>query len=388
MKIVVIGSKGLPPRQGGIEHHCAEIYPRIVAQGHQVVLYGRTSYHSSPDRRPYLYRGVRVIPLPSVPLRGIDALVNSAWAALLASRQPADIIHFHALGPSLFTWIPRLVAPQAQVVVTCHGLDWQRAKWGHLSSQLIRQGERAAVRFAHVIGVVSRELQRYLKVTYDRDSVYISNAPASYATVEGDFDTCETYGLTPGRYLVFLGRLVPEKCPDLLIRAFQQLRPEGWMLALVGGTSDTSDYLGGLKQLVANDPAIRFTGELGGEGLAQVVRGAGLFVMPSEVEGLPLALLEAMQAGVPALASDIPVHQELLGEDRGVLFHVGNVDHCAAALNWAMHNPAALQTMATKAQDYVQRHHNWEQIAADWHRVYTGLVEQPVLAPAANSRWG
>ncbi|MFQ4138982.1 glycosyltransferase family 4 protein [Nodosilinea sp. PGN35] len=385
MKIAVIGSKGLPPRQGGIEHHCAEIYPRLAAQGHQVVVYGRASYHPSAERRPYLYRGVRVVNLPSVPVRGADALVNSALAALLASRQNFDIIHFHALGPSLFTWIPRLLAPRTQVVVTCHGLDWQRAKWGNFSSWLIRQGERAAVRFAHVIGVVSRDLQRYLKVTYGRDSVYISNAPASYALEENEGDNCATYGLTSGRYLVFLGRLVPEKCPDLLIRAFQQLRPPGWKLALIGGTSDTSDYLNQLKGMVGNDPTIRFTGELWGAGLAEVMRGAGLFVLPSEVEGLPLALLEAMQEGVPALASDIPVHRELLGDDRGLLFQMGNLDHCVAALNWAVQNPDALRARAAKAQDYVRRHHNWEQIVADWQQVYAGLATRPVLTPAAKS---
>ena len=379
MKIAVIGSKGLPPGQGGIEHHCAEIYPRLVEQGHQVVLFGRASYQQQPQRR-YFYRGVRVINLPSIPLRGVDALANSAVAAVAASLGGFDIVHFHALGPSLFTWVPRLLAPRARVVVTCHGLDWQRSKWGKLSSQLILWGERAAVRYAHTIGVVSEELQQYLRATYDRDSTYISNAPAVYAAGDTGAAFSQRYDLEPRRYIVFLGRMVPEKCPDLLIRAFQQLRPQGWQLVLVGGNSDTGSYIDNLNRLVGNDPAIHFTGELHGEQLAEVVRGAGLFVLPSEVEGLPLALLEAMREGVPALASDIPVHCQLLGEGRGLLFQRGSVDNCVAALNWATQNPTSLGAMATKAQGYVQQHHSWDQIAEDWLRVYGNLVGEPVLA--------
>ncbi|WP_017296497.1 glycosyltransferase family 4 protein [Nodosilinea nodulosa] len=386
MKIAVIGSKGLPPRQGGIEHHCAEIYPRIVERGHQVVVFGRSSYSDRSYRcRRYLYQGVRVVSLPSIPLRGFDALCNSALAALLASFQGFDIIHFHALGPSLFTWIPRLISPGARVVVTCHGLDWQRSKWGKLPSRLIHLGEKAAVRFAHAIGVVSQDLQRYLLTTYGRDSVYISNAPASYVTADTSSEFYRAYGLEPKRYLLFLGRIVPEKCPDLLIRAFQQLRPEGWKLVLVGGTSDTSSYIHGLKQLVANDPAIQFTGELHGEQLADAMRGAGLFVLPSELEGLPLALLEAMFEGVPALASDIPVHRQLLEDGRGLLFQVGNVDNCVSALKWATQNPDVLAYMATQAQAYVQSHHSWEQITTDWLQVYGHLVGQPALASTLKS---
>ncbi|NEP55403.1 MAG: glycosyltransferase family 4 protein, partial [Moorea sp. SIO3C2] len=141
VKIAVIGSKGLPPKQGGIEHHCAEIYPRIVAQGHDVDLYARSSYTQMSAQDIYDYEGVRVTSIPSLPFRGLDALLTSALAAIIASTRNYDVIHFHALGPSLFSWIPRLFSPRSKVVVTCHGLDWQRAKWGKLSSFLIRSGE-------------------------------------------------------------------------------------------------------------------------------------------------------------------------------------------------------------------------------------------------------
>jgi glycosyltransferase involved in cell wall biosynthesis len=241
MKIAVIGSKGLPPRQGGIEHHCAEIYHRIAAKGHEVTLFARSSYinwlfnvpffhkdvriSSLPSvpqlgfNSAFFYKDVRIASLPSIPLRGIDALVNSGLAATIASLRQFDIIHFHALGPAIFSWLPRLVNSKAKVVVTCHGIDWQRAKWGKLSTHLIKFGEKATVKHAHEIGVVSEDLGTYFQNKYNRQTTYISNAPSHYSPSNPAFPFGKSQGLAPGRYLLFLGRLVPEKQPDLLIRA-------------------------------------------------------------------------------------------------------------------------------------------------------------------------
>jgi glycosyltransferase involved in cell wall biosynthesis len=155
MKIAVIGVKGLPPKQGGIEHYCAEVYPRMVAQGHSVDLFARSSYTDCSWLDRHDFQGVRVISLPSLPLRGLDAFFSSAFGAIASSGTRYDIVHFHALGPSLFTWLPK-IASSAKVVVTCQGLDWQRAKWGSTSTRMIRMGEQAAVRFADGITVVSK----------------------------------------------------------------------------------------------------------------------------------------------------------------------------------------------------------------------------------------
>lgn len=375
VKIAVIGSKGLPPKQGGIEHHCAELYPRIADQGHEIVLFARSSYtqHLSQQRQ-YLYNGVQIRNLPSVPLRGFDALFSSGLAAVLASKDDFDVIHFHALGPSLFIWIPRLFTRNTQCVVTCHGLDWQRAKWGQLSRRLIRLGETMAVRFAHKIAVVSEELETYFLKTYGKTTHYISNAPAPYGKSDPKYTFSQSLGLVRGRYILFLGRLVPEKCPDLLIRAFQRLCPAGWKLVLTGSSSDTSDYTIKLKKLIDQDSNILMTGSLYGEHLAEIVRGAGLFVLPSELEGLPLALLEAMSEGVPTIASDIPVHRHLLGSGRGLTFKVGNVDNCTAALSWALQNPTSMGEMAEKASRYIQANHSWDRIARDWLELYESLL--------------
>ncbi len=383
MKIAVVGSKGLPPRQGGIEHHCAEIYSRIASRGHAVELFARSSYHHLAWNKRYTYKEIRVNNLPSIPLRGVDAFVNSGLAATLSSLQQFDIIHFHALGPAIFSWIPRWLSPKTKVVVTCHGLDWQRAKWGRFSTKLLKLGEEFAVHNAHGIGVVSEDLQRYFLEYYCCQTTCIGNAPAGYQPSDPAFNFVRSQGLEKGRYILFLGRLVPEKRPDLLVKAFNKLRSQHWKLVFVGGASDTSTYRESLKDLAHANSNILFSGELQGELLAEMVRGAGLFVLPSEMEGLPLALLEAMREGIPVVTSDIPAHRQLLGVDRGLWFEEGNIDACRATLAWAMQNPDFMKQAAQRAQYYVQKNYTWDAIAAHWLTFYDEIlgIPSPIKTP-------
>ncbi len=376
MKIAVIGAKGLPPKQGGIEHYCAELYPRIVAQGHTVDLFARCSYTEFGWLENYDYEGVNVISLPSWETKGVDAFVTSALGAMVASGKKYDIIHFHALGPSLFTCLPR-IATSAKVVVTCQGLDWQRAKWGNFSTRLIKMGEKTAVRCAHGIVVVSEALHDYFFKTYGRRTVYIPNAPAEYGNSDAQFNYGKSLGLKQGRYLIFLGRLVPEKCPDLLVTAFSALKPQGWKLVLAGGVSDTKSFTSDLLEKVANNPDIIFAGELRGARLWEIVRGAGLFVLPSDLEGLPLAMLEAMQEGIPVLASDIPPHQQLINGGKGTLFEAGNLESCISSIDWAIHHPQELALMAETAKRYVQLNYSWDQITSDTLKLYRSLLNYP-----------
>jgi glycosyltransferase involved in cell wall biosynthesis len=373
MKIAVIGVKGLPPKQGGIEHYCAEVYPRMVAEGHSVDLFARCSYTNESLFTNSYYQGVRVISLPSLPMRGIDAFTTSALAATLSSGKRYDIIHFHALGPSLFSSIAK-IASSAKIVATCQGLDWQRDKWGRFSSRVIYEGEKAAVKYADGIVVVSEALQSYFLSAYGKKTVYIPNAPGSYGESDPDFNYGTKLGLTAGKYMVFLGRLVPEKRPDLLIDAFIKLKPPGWKLVLVGGVSDTKSYTSELLNQVAKHPEIMFAGELWGARKAEIIRNAGLFVLPSDLEGLPLAMLEAMQEGVPVVASNIAPHQQLLEENRGVMFTAGDLTSCADALNWAIHHPEELKVMASKAQKHIQLHYNWQTITLKNLQLYQNLL--------------
>ncbi|MEO1340166.1 MAG: glycosyltransferase family 4 protein [Cyanobacteria bacterium J06635_13] len=373
MKIAVIGVKGLPAQQGGIERYCEELYPRLVAQGHQVDLYARPSYLKRSWFSIYTYRGVRVICLPSFNFRGLDALFSSAIASLATVWQNYDVVHFHALGPALFSWLPRL-ASSAKVVVTCQGLDWQRAKWGKLSSKIIYWGEKTAVKHVHALIVVSQNLQSYFADTYGLQTAYIPNGPGEFADSDSSFKYVRSLGLAPDRYLLFLGRLVPEKRPDLLIQAFQKLQAQGWKLAFTGGISDTEKYSDYLRELAADNPNIVFTGELQGKWLAEMVRGAGLFVLPSDLEGLPLVMLEAMKEAVPVLASDIPPHVQLIAPDKGYLFAAGNCDSCVEALEIALQQPEVRAAMAKKAQRQVLAKYNWEKITEENLDIYQRLV--------------
>lgn len=374
MKIAVIGVKGLPAKQGGIERACQELYPRLVQLGHNVDLYARPSYTKERGFSRYNYKGVRIIGLPALPLRGFDALFSAALGALLSLFGDYDVVHFHALGPALFSWIPRLLS-SAKVVTTCHGLDWQRAKWGRISSSIIYLGERAAVKYTHDLVVVSQDLQHYFTQTYGLNSVYIPNGPGELASTDEKLSYLDFLNLKPQRYLLFLGRLVPEKRPDLLIKAFQQLQPEGWKLVLTGGSSDTEKYGSQLRKLAADNPNIIFTGELQGKCLAEIIRGAGLFVLPSDLEGLPLVMLEAMKESIPVLASDIPPHKQLIEQDKGFLFRAGKLDSMVDTLQLALEQPLIRVAMAQKAQEHIANIYNWNKIALQNLDVYSQLVE-------------
>jgi len=380
MKIAVIGAKGIPPKQGGIEHYCAEMYPSMVAKGHSVDLYARSSYTDLPAFKTSEFEGIKVISLPCPSWRGADALIASGLGTLIASKTRYDILHFHALGPSLFTWMPKVVSSMGlsspKVVVTCHGLDWQRTKWGKSSSFLIRAGEKAAVRFADKIVVVSQELQSYFMNTYGRETIYVPNAPASYVKSDPSSAYVSSLGLSPQKYILFLGRLVPEKCPDLLIEAFQSLEHRGWKLVLVGGNSDAAAFAETLVESASSNPNIIFAGELRGQQLAEVVRGAGLFVLPSNLEGMPLALLEAMQEGIPALASDIPIHHELLSPERGLLFRSGSLNDLKEKITWAMSHPAATAGMAKRAKDYISLNYGWERSSQKMLNIFEQVSDQ------------
>ena len=372
MKIAVVGAKGIPAKQGGIEYYCQELYSDIAAQGHTVDLYARSEYTKVNGFSSYMCNGVKVISLPSMPLHSCDALMNSFLAAFATSIIKYDIVHFHALGPSLFCWIPRLFS-SAKIIVTCHGLDWQRAKWNKFGSSIIYRGEQAAVNNAHELIVVSQYLQSYFQKTYGIKANYIPTAPATYAESNAISSYTDSFDLEKGRYILFLGRLVPEKRPDLLLDAFKLLNPLGWKLVFVGGTSGTDHFKS--KLIEKKNDKIIFTNTLTGSRLTDIVRNAGLFVMPSDLEGLPLVMLEAMREGIPVLASDIPPHLQLIGQDRGSLFKAGDLKSLVSNLEKVLSEPAELNAKAKKAREYVIANYSWKKVSYENLVLYSKLSQ-------------
>lgn len=368
MKIAVIGVKGIPANQGGIEYYAQELYQVIASKGHTVDLYARSRYTQVESFSSYQYQGVKVISLPSIVTESFDALFNSFVATFISTMIQYDVIHFHALGPSLFCWLPRLFS-SAKIIATCHGLDWQRAKWSKLAKSIIYSGERSAVAYAHEVIVVSQDLQTYFRNKYGIKATYIPTAPAKYADSNPNCSYIDSLGLVTGRYILFLGRLVPEKRPDLLLEAFQSLNPSDWKLVFVGNSSGNNHFKEEL--LKQQSEQIIFTNTLTGNLLANVVRNAGLFVLPSDLEGLPLGMLEAMREGVPVLASDIPSHCQLIGQDRGLLFEAGNLQSLIFNLEKFLSNPTEFHSNVQNAKAYVNANHNWEEISNQNLALYT-----------------
>jgi len=370
MKIAVVGVKGIPAQQGGIEHYCQELYRNIAIQGHSVDLYARSDYTKVDGFSSYMCHGVKVISLPSLPLEGLDTLFNSFIATVASTIKKYDIVHFHALGPSLFCWLPRSLS-SAKIVVTCHGLDWQRSKWSKIARAIIYSGEKMAVANADRLIVVSQYLQSYFQKKYGIKPTYIPTAPAEYADSDASLAYISSLGLKPQKYVIFLGRLVPEKRPELLLEAFKVLDPEDWKLVFVGDTSGT-DYFKSKLVKSKNDKII-FTNTLTGSILAETLRNAGLFVLPSDLEGLPLVVLEAMREGIPVLASDIPPHQQLVGRDRGILFKAGNLDSLITNLQQILSQPEELENKVKKAKEYIQANYSWQRVGYENLVLYTKL---------------
>ncbi len=232
--------------------------------------------------------------------------------------------------------------------------------------------------------MVSEDLRTYFKQTYNLDTAYIPNAAASYAQSDSNFAYSKSLGLKTGRYILFLGRFVPEKRPDLIIRAFQALNLPDWQLVMVGGCSDSYYFTSEVMKLAANHPNIIFTGEQTGTYLAEIVRGAGLFILPSDLEGFPLVMLEAMGEGIPVVASDIPIHKKLTNEGRGIIFNAGNLSSCISSLQWAISHPQEMAIAAQKAQTHVQATYNWDSITQETLQVYTSLLGAEHKSAIAN----
>ena len=357
MRVAMIGLKGVPALHGGIERHVEELGRNLADLGHDVTVYCRRWY-TPPDAA---VEGLTLRRLPGVNTKHFDAWTHTLLASCDAAPRRFDVYHYHALGPATLAFLPRLLGKR--VVVTVHGLDWQRDKWGPAASAYLRLGEWAAARLASRTIVVSRELQRYFARRYRRRTTYIPNA----VTIPGsaDFDALKPYGLEPGRYVLAVGRLVPEKGIHHLLEAYRQV--ETALPLVVVGDDPQGKYLERLKGLA--DERVRFVGYVYGPPLAAFFAGSHLYVQPSTLEGLSIALLEAMSHGAGVLASDIPPNVEALG-DAGFYFPAGDVSALAAWLRELLASPGDLKEKGAAAERRVAGLYSWEEVARRTAAVY------------------
>jgi glycosyltransferase involved in cell wall biosynthesis len=364
MKIAMIGQKGVPATFGGVERHVEELGARLAELGHEVVVYTRPNYTEPGLSR---YRGMTLVSLPTVDGKHLDATVHSLEAAFATWAGGFDVVHFHAIGPALMSPIAKLRG--RKVVVTIHGQDWRRKKWGRVASMALQAGEWTALNVPDATISVSKGLaDRYAAEGHDHVT-YIPNGVSVAKGNDGGY--LRELGLKPRGYILFAGRLVPEKGVDTLIAAHARL---GGTLPLViaGGSSHSDDYVAKLREAAAGRD-VHFLGNVYGRKLATLFRNAGLFVLPSDLEGQPIVLLEALAYGAPIIASDIPENVEVLG-DRGLTFRTRDEVDLAEVLQSAIGDMQRLIVQASARRDRALHEYDWSAIAARTLEVYQGLL--------------
>lgn len=365
MKIAFIGQKGIPTKQGGIEKHVEELSTRLVRQGFNVSVYSRPAY-SGDKRHTYDFQGVKIINLPSLNTKNLDAISHTFLASIHALFQNYDIIHYHGVGPALLSFIPRLFKPSAKVIVTFHCLDREHQKWGRFAKLMLALGEKAACVFPHETIVISRILEKYSLAKYKTNTKYIPNGVS--VNREENLQALKDLGLEKNNYIIAVSRLIRHKGIHTLIKAYSQLSPE-MKLVIVGDGAKTEDYVGELKRLAKGNPKIIFAGQKSGASLSALFKHAYLFVQPSEAEGLSIALLEAMAYGVPAIISNIEENQEA-AENLALEFVNKSPEDLKRKLKYALENPDIIQALASRAQARVKRDYDWNIIAKQTAELY------------------
>ncbi|MDI6784246.1 MAG: glycosyltransferase family 4 protein [bacterium] len=381
MKIAFIGQKGIPATWGGIEVHVDELARRLAARGHQVTVYVRSWYtprNKSEIRNPKseIYEGVRLVHTPTWKTKHLDALIHSFIATIHAVFQGYEIIHYHAIGPAFFCWIPKLLGKK--VVVTIHRFDYLAAKWGGFARKSLRVAEKFALRIPHKTIVVARHQQDHYQVQGYPHVRYIPNGVPILDKLDPEIIQ-QKYGLQKNSYLFFAGRLTPEKRVDWLITAYKKLIEQdqsSLKLVIAGGSSATDAYETELHHRAQSFPGIIFTGYVQGKEKQELFSNAKLFILPSAVEGLPIALLEGMSYGLPCLASDIPPHREVIQNRRtGYLFAQDSESDLLQQLkNILAKSEEELVQLGSEAKKKVALEYDWNNIVIQTEKVYTDVI--------------
>jgi glycosyltransferase involved in cell wall biosynthesis len=379
LRIAYIGQRGVPATIGGVEHHVEEIGWRLAARGHAVTVYTRSNYTSE---RVAEYRGMRVRYVPTAASKHLEALVASGLSTLAAmspGKGGADIIHYHAIGPSIFSPVPRMLT-RRRVVMTVHGLDYERDKWGGGARAAIRTAGWMSAHVPHATITVARNLAELYRQQYRTEAHYIPNGVGD-PVVRRPHIISERWGLKGGDYLLFLGRLVPEKAPDLLVSAFKDLDTDT-RLVIAGGSSFTDDYVRRLEELAGADPRVIMAGPVYGEVRDELYSNAAAFVNPSKVEGLPITLLEAASYRLPLVASDIPAHVEVIGHDGpgGHLFRKGDKEALSATLARVLSALVSERHAAGTIGDRIVGEYNWDAVADATEALYERILTSPARA--------
>lgn len=373
MKIAMLGHKRIPSREGGIEIVVEELCTRMVEKGHDICCYNRSGHHVSGAEFDYNigrdYKGVRIKNVLTIQKRGLAAVTASLFASIAAALGNYDIVHVHAEGPAAFCWIPKMCGKR--VICTVHGLDHQRAKWGKFASWFIMSGEKNAVKYADEIIVLSKGVQDYFQEKYDRKTIFVPNGVNRPEIMEAK-DITEKWGLNKDSYILFLGRIVPEKGLRYLIEAFKNVKTQK-NLVIAGGSSDTEIFMSEIKEMAKDDERIIFTGFQQGRVLEELYSNAFVYVLPSDLEGMPLSLLEAMSYGNCCLVSDIAECAEVV-ENNGIVFKKSDVSDLKDKLQMLCDDEALVTEYKSKATDFICSKYNWSDVVDRTIEIYRSAM--------------
>ena len=363
----MFGQKRLS-REGGIEIVVKELCTRMAKNGYTVTCYNRSGHHVSGaeyDKKTE-YEGINQKCVPTIEKKGLAAVSSSFFAALYSAFGKYNVVHIHAEGPAFFSWLPKLLGKR--VIVTVHGLDWQREKWkSGFGSKFIKQGEKNAVKYADEIIVLSKGVHDYFRNQYGRETRFIPNGVNRPEIRKAELIT-DKFGLTKDSYILFLGRLVPEKGIRYLVEAFKNVKTEK-KLVIAGGSSDTDSFMKELKELPKNDKRIIFTGFVQGQMLEELYSNAYIYTLPSDVEGMPLSLLEAMSYGNCCLVSDIQECTEVV-KDKALIFKKSNVQDLQNKLQEACDRTEKVMELKQQAADYICKKYNWDDVVKETLKLY------------------
>lgn len=374
----MIGQKGIPAMYGGVEKHVHDLAVRL-AKNNNITIYNRKWYVENKLKN---FEGIHVIHTPTIHTKHLDAIVHTFTSTIHALFQGYDIIHYHGVGPSLLSWIPRIFAPWTKVVTTFHSIDRHHQKWNAFAKFFLKLGEKTACTFAHKTIAVSKSIQNYCKEELKKDVVYIPNGVNEINHNIGS-NNLKQFSLEKEKYFVFVSRLVAHKGAHFLIEAFHKLKKHNpdnkkiqkLKLAIVGGSAYTDDYVRQLHLQANNVNDIVFTDFQSGETLEELYADCLAFVYPSLREGLPITLLQAMSYSIPVLVSDIPEHLEIINNQKEI-FVQNNVE----ALEKSMYEFLLLpgedrNNLKKENKRIIHEKYSWDVVVPEIEALYKKLTK-------------
>ena len=361
----MIGHKRVPTREGGVEIVVEELSTRLKKMGHEVHIYNRKGKETPEyikNKKILVEKGIKIKEIFTFSKRSLNAIVYTIFATICALFGKYDVIHVHAEGPCSMLWLPHLF--RIRTVATIHGLDWQRSKWGGFASKYIKFGEKMAVKYADEIIVLSKNMQKYFKAEYNRNTVFIPNGVNIPEMIPAKIIK-DKWGLNKDSYVLFLARLVPEKGLHYLIEAFKQIDTDK-KLVIAGGSSHTDEYVEQIKDSIKNDERIIMTGFVQGKELEELFSNCYLYCLPSDVEGMPISLLEALSYKKICLVSDIMENKEVI-KNAGYTFKKGNVNDLTKCLKKILKDNKKIDLSII---ENILRIHNWDNITLETYKLY------------------